>query len=526
MQKYATYGKKSKSRVVEIDSASGRSSYFSGESYENRSLTSQSQPVGGAASSRHLQPTATITQPSSQTQRRQPSPFSSDLLIKYALSKPPQPSPRSPLRKSPAKTKKQRPVKQSDSEYESISPSSSEDEAPQRPSRSFKHDTKPPKRSGNAAHAASSTVPNKERAKTDDAQGSKRDSARKHTGALPLSPARYTPNVTPFEIVPPTPSIVKSYSQPKASKGSRKKDQDVHTAPKPKRKPSQALPAPPKKSAVPALVVQETDDETEAEAEMSRPETLSQKPANACKPTNRRSQEKDTQQTSNTNLDAQFDAPGGEAEIHESANPFQASEHEPSRLNAGLFESPVRPQQSRDRRVAGPVPSPLKQLFTTPTGSSSEGTSMPPIMNDRAVPSEIVPLLRACGQTQAYNFESFARYTAKSSSPGRSTSNMSWRKLGEATYSEIFVRIRPETPRAQQLHDEDAMVVKVVPVYLPNKSRSKSSKKGSKKRNQDDLPEETKVPDALRELTVTRLMNEDDPGGSFISLLGSVTSNY
>lgn len=563
--------------MVEVDPGSGRSNFYSQDSWSSSiSSSSNSQydkenvnqhnALGRSTSgtSTHLSsswPKAppTTTLPSTQAQRAQKSPFSAKLLARYALSRSHHPAlatatPRSPLAKSsssraPASHKEAKKTEETETDRSDDESDWSEEE-PELEANKQPQDVAKPNRAPELNHNTAITSKHSSPSSSTrpaDAQSPVKPGLKPCTktgSAVPSSSNNKQPpppvHMTPFEIVPPTPSIIKRSRKGKASS---------HSSPT-KREKQMAVPPPPalrvrsinasdpvvKK---PTTKVKETspvvalcsDSESEVEVVRRQPQQRQQQDPtkNQSKPPGKstsRRQKKGSHSTDETDGDDDK-----EEQIYRtspSRDPFKSH----NRKGPTLHVSHTSPRSSSAIPTApGPLPTPVKPLVQSSAASAGEVLQTEtPVASDLRksrlkVPSAVEPLLHACGQTQAYDFTSFTQHTSLLS-PHLSVEAqhaLTWRKLGEATYSEIFVRVRSDLSKHRQLQDDSSMVVKVVPIHLPKSSST--GRGGVKRRPQDDgsseeKPEETSISDALRELTVTRLMNEDDPGGSFISLLG------
>lgn len=531
---------------MEIDGVSGRSNFSSYDQWSDYSRPATSNSIANKENVASHQSAAI---PNS-AKRNGSTPFSTDLLARYVLSKP-QPAksiPRSPLAKQQQGKK---PPKRLDADSDdSFEDQDSNEKGPLSLTNATKGDPPPPvstattsKRQSNRKSTKTSQ-PEHERVETEEhdedsvilisplkstapsaravasypsTSCSKAPSARQLSRERNVSPspvrqpiAKLHPEqMTPFEIVPPTPSAVRKSRSVKVKSSSRRSaalrvrpinesltsSKSAATSGK-----KQPPPAPKRPSAPDAIIIDEVPD-SEMEAVKPRKSKTTSRP-----PAKRKAPSIETDSVDDDWLPQQI-------RPTVPANPFYASTpHKPA---PPASSSRIVPHAESDRH-----PTPVKSLHVQhdqePKTPSQGGIKR---SNLKVAPA-IQPLLQACGQAAAYDFSSFIDQTAQ---PNDSCSDvkMSWKKLGEATYSEIFVRVHncDDAPKSRQLYDDDVMVVKVVPIHLPKPRRSKKKVSQS---DEEERPEETSVEDALRELTVTRLMNEDDPGGSFISLLGLV----
>lgn len=544
-QKYATYGKKSKSRIVEVDSGSGRSAWHNHDSW-SASLSSEPVDKENRDPPRTLKsprPKTTITQPSTEKQRNDTGPFSTHLLTKYALVQPTPPTPKSPLEHGQHHRPKMPSEKQSSEQSTVNEPPSVKVNAihdpkeAQKPSKLLR--TPPPqvKKESSSPKTRQSNVKNLQPISADaglevvsKSSSNKPESTDLIKPAASSSKAEARPAkhekipsafLTPFEIVPPTPSIIKVSRKIKTSSPVKKR-----SAP-----PPTALRVRPINTSVPTRNTGDTKGKSSRSSDHNQRDLLPPAPQ---KPN--RSNIVDVGEDTDEEVlfvrksknDAKPPLPPPRARRQAEAsscvshskdgkglsNPFKAPES-----SASSFSRPSLISTSRL-----PSPDPDDNSFDkSQTERPETSSSMSLLKSNQKLAPAIEPLLRACGQQQAYDFTSFTQHTSLLSPhlSAEASDNLTWRKLGEATYSEIFVRVRRDLPRNRQLQDESSMVVKVVPIHLPNQARR--GRKPEKINDKDNSkPEETSVQDALRELTVTRLMNEDDPGGSFISLLGFV----
>ena len=139
-----------------------------------------------------------------------------------------------------------------------------------------------------------------------------------------------------------------------------------------------------------------------------------------------------------------------------------------------------------------------------PEASSSKS----PAYSSHDFSPAITPLLDFCGQTAPYDFASLAGNA--SSSLGFSSPTV-WRKLGEATYSEVFtVAAKSNKPASLA----DALVAKIIPL----RTHPAPSEYTTDDEDSDELPEETDWSDALRELRTTRLLGDDARTPGFVQL--------
>lgn len=175
--------------------------------------------------------------------------------------------------------------------------------------------------------------------------------------------------------------------------------------------------------------------------------------------------------------------PGRQASVTLLASPNRASG------SSTLTSTPITPP-----RKASSIPLPRSAESSTTTKSES---LVLPALSKTAYSPLVQPLLVACSQTKPYHFASFVSPSSTHLlSPNlaphsRSSSNTTWRKLGEATYSEIYV--------------VDSIVCKIVPLLHPQKIF-----KGLR-------PEETRWEDGLRELKITNMLD----GKGFVELLSA-----
>lgn len=102
---------------------------------------------------------------------------------------------------------------------------------------------------------------------------------------------------------------------------------------------------------------------------------------------------------------------------------------------------------------------------------------------------------------------------ASSSSKGKKTVP-AFRKIGEASYSEVF---------ALRIRDGKDIMVKVIPLFDHSSSLPRTQEGDSDGAKGQDLPDTSYPGDVLRELEITTRMCEL-PGGGFIDYLGSVRS--
>jgi serine/threonine-protein kinase haspin len=132
-----------------------------------------------------------------------------------------------------------------------------------------------------------------------------------------------------------------------------------------------------------------------------------------------------------------------------------------------------------------------------------DGTSnsAAPVVEEKAVVSAFEALLELCGQTSVPSFSSIFSSPAFSSLFENPAAPPTIRKIGEASYSEVY----------SFCHDGmDARVVKVIPL------QGSPAVGGTLT---DDIPDCSEEKDVLRELEITKRMSQV-PGGGFIEFYG------
>jgi hypothetical protein len=144
----------------------------------------------------------------------------------------------------------------------------------------------------------------------------------------------------------------------------------------------------------------------------------------------------------------------------------------------------------------------------TPTASSS--TSHPTLSHAE----ELERLVSSCTSIKIHDFSNFITSPAVSSllepNEGTSTSSstgtsMGFRKIGEASYSEVF---------SMGIVGGNKIVIKVIPLVGEDEGRERR-----------DVPDTSYPKDVLRELEITQRMGgEEGSTSSFVNLLGQVHS--
>lgn len=125
-----------------------------------------------------------------------------------------------------------------------------------------------------------------------------------------------------------------------------------------------------------------------------------------------------------------------------------------------------------------------------------------PLLSTKPSKAALQPLLHACGQDKPYNFTSFVERAQLAGLLGPEQEIASpWRKLCEATYSEVF----------QTGAEDGRVVIKVIPLLQAGGKRAK---------NAEIMPQTTELKDALRELDITRLLNDGMGISGFVALHG------
>jgi len=133
-------------------------------------------------------------------------------------------------------------------------------------------------------------------------------------------------------------------------------------------------------------------------------------------------------------------------------------------------------------------------------------TPQTPRLSTLPISPEFGPLLQACTipALQPYDFTSFIRHFPLLLSGTR------WTKLGEATYSEVFVASSANA--TSELGGEETIVVKVIPLHMPDKDNQAN---GS-----IETPQTSLCKDVAREVEITKMLAEDGTDTGYPGLRG------
>lgn len=195
-------------------------------------------------------------------------------------------------------------------------------------------------------------------------------------------------------------------------------------------------------------------------------------------------------------------------------------------LRSGTPESVALESGVSALRLSDEAGAPQRRVSHSKSHSHSYSHSHPnpPRRKQASAPVHLVPLLEACGQARVLDFTRYIQGF-----------EMDLVKIGEASYSEVFATLDRGQLRT---------VLKVIPLRAPDSLRGDGSGDGSGggdggSADAEDLPEQTDLEDALREVRVTNLLNlvrplgpsyfsskssadaDATPTGQFVDLLGA-----
>lgn len=140
-----------------------------------------------------------------------------------------------------------------------------------------------------------------------------------------------------------------------------------------------------------------------------------------------------------------------------------------------------------------PQPVDLVPPLPSPSPKCTEAVSKPPAV-DSQMPKGVRNLLKCCNQPAVLDFDSFVATYPFDEVHGDDAGSVGFRKIGEASYSEVFA--------------VGGVVLKIVPLLLDGQATSSS---------EDELPSVSPAVDVEKEILATRLVGDAHIG--FIKLL-------
>ncbi|KAG8966549.1 hypothetical protein FRC05_002622 [Tulasnella sp. 425] len=133
----------------------------------------------------------------------------------------------------------------------------------------------------------------------------------------------------------------------------------------------------------------------------------------------------------------------------------------------------------------------MGKLVLAKDGRSSQRSKPPPKeQKKRPISPSLKSLLETCDQLEVMDFETFISDFPRDQIPGQHAGQVSFRKLGEASYSEVFAI--------------GEVVIKVVPLL----SVDKNSNPGPQTRPMPDMPSSSSASDVNQEIIITREIGE------------------